>query len=284
MYIPSPPNLLLQGGKIDSSSSSYNAAISSTDLISISLSSSFDITSPPASLLTSSPGPAYAWHTLSRLDDGTLLLFGGDAEGSEPVETTTNSAWTLTLNDTMWTHQGTDWAGEPMRRIYHSAVSSGDKVYITGGLKNDGSGQAFADVYVFDAGTKVFQPMVPLPSGLYHHSSVLLPNGTLVVLGGMAIAPDTGNPATVDLSTLYVLDTTVDAPAWSERDVAGDTPAGRRGASLVLDDAGDAAFLFGGADAALSEALGDGWNLDLTSCTWTKSLDSSGELEIASLT
>ncbi|ORX40028.1 hypothetical protein BD324DRAFT_251312 [Kockovaella imperatae] len=275
-YVSSPPSVLIQGGKVDSTDfSSYASGVNSADLITIPLDASFDVTSPPVSQLSfASAGPPYAFHTLSTGDENSSLLFGGDSGGSEPVETSATSVWLL--NSTGFTHEPEAWGSQPIRRIYHSAVSSGGTVYITGGLKNDGSGQAFSDTYAFDSSSQVFTPMPPLPSGLYHHTTALLPNGTLLVVGGVAISTLTGNPSAIDMSTVYTFDTIADGSVWEERSLVGNPPTGRRGATLVLNDAGDQAFLYGGADAGLSQAMADGWKLDLTGCTWSQVLSSDG--------
>lgn len=268
-----PPALLIQGGKTGSEST-YTEAPNSDDLISISLASTFSTSTPPSSLLSSnSTGPPYAWHTFSFLSDDNFLFFGGDATGTEPVKTDAGSAWTLDLsNDSpAFTHEPAAWESEPARRIYHTANSDGQgKVYIAGGLKNDGSGQTYSDVYLFDSASNVFTSLPSLPSGLYHHSAIVLANGTLVVVGGVSISQDTGNPTTIDLSSIYSLDTTSTSPVWDEIDISGSVPSGRRGASLILSSAEDVAFLFGGANSDLTEVLGDGWTLDPVGCSWTQ--------------
>jgi hypothetical protein len=42
-----------------------------------------------------------------------------------------------------------NWAGEPTRRIRHSASSTSGEVWIVGGEEADGSGNSFSDHYVF---------------------------------------------------------------------------------------------------------------------------------------
>lgn len=145
-------------------------------------------------------------------------------------------------------------------------------MYITGGLKGDGSGVTFADVYANDSTNARFETLPSLPEGIYGHSSVLLPNGTLVLVGGVSTSPETGNPATTPMTRIYALDTNSDSPAWREGTVSGGDPAGRRGTAMALSDDGSKAFLYGGGDAALNEAYGDGWELDMATSTW-RSID-----------
>jgi len=169
-----------------------------------------------------------------------------------------------------WTHEPSGWGGQPMRRLFHSAAGpgSGGKVYITGGLRGDGSGTTFSDVYAYDIETSAFNAMPDLPQGTYGHNSVLMPNGTLLLIGGVATSSVTGNPATVPLSNAYIIDTAADTPDWEIRTVRGDEPAARRGGSLVLNEAGNKAFLFGGGDATFDSVFGDAWELDLDTASW----------------
>lgn len=243
--------------------------------------------------MTSDSAPAYAFHTLSNTaGSGTsydLLLFGGDGGSSTPTQTQPDSAWTGRLNasdaSAVWTHQDDSWGNQPQRRLYHSAAGPGSdgRVYITGGVKGDGSGATFSDVYAYDTSSQTFVQLPPLSQGTYHHNSILLANGTLVLLGGVATSPETGNPATIPLSQAMVLDTSSETPSWETRSIGGDgAPSGRRGSSLTLNADGSKAFLFGGADAALQSSLGDGWELDLGSASW-KQVTAQGNGESCAL-
>jgi len=211
-----------------------------------------------------------------------VLSFGGDGGPSEPTQTQADSAWKgkidVAKGTVEWTHEANGWGNQPMRRLYHSAAGPGDdgKVYITGGLKGDGSGAIFSDVYAYDVGSSTFEPVPDLPQGTYGHNSLLLPNGTLFVIGGVSTSARTGNAASIPLSNAYLLDTTAGSPTWEERTVGGTGPSARRGATLVLNEAGDRAFFFGGGDATYSSSWGDGWELDLGSSTW-KEVSAAGE-------
>jgi hypothetical protein len=286
-FIPNPPTLLIQGGKTDPSGSLTATSLPNTgDTILIPLTNAFITSAPPVTLLTTSSAPQYAFHTLSTLrGDSTsweVLAFGGDAGSTEPTQTQANSAWRGSVDagkqTVDWTHEANGWGNQPMRRLYHSAAGPGSdgRVYISGGLKGDGSGITFSDVYTYDTETSTFNEMPSLPQGTYGHNSLLLPNGTLLLIGGVATSPVTGNPATVPLSNAFVMDTTAGAPAWETRSVRGHGPEARRGASLVLNDSGNRAFLFGGGDATLSSAFGDGWELDLDTASW-KQVSQAGQ-------
>lgn len=159
-----------------------------------------------------------------------------------------------------------------MRRIHHSAVtgSNGGSVYITGGLKDDGSGQAFADVLVFDPTANTFSTLPSLPQALFHHVSIFLNNGTIVVLGGVYASAGTGTPTVLSPTTIYVLDTTSSSPGWDTITIGGTSPTGRRGATATLSQDGGTIFVFGGADAGLTTVYDDGWLLNVNNLGWTQ--------------
>ncbi|WWC70700.1 uncharacterized protein I206_104651 [Kwoniella pini CBS 10737] len=279
VYIPSPPTLIIQGGKTDSSSSyTYTSSPNTGEMLILPLSSGFTTSSAPFLSLDPSSAPTSSWHTLSAFtpDNETweILSFGGDGGTLEPVQTGSNSAWVLSTDakvSMVYYTRLPIGGGQPMRRIHHSVSSSSDgKVYITGGMKDDGSGSTFSDVYSYDSATSIFSAMPGLPIGLYHHTSILLPNGTLLAMGGAFTSSSTGGAALQDFSILYSLDTASPSSTWSEVYSNGEIPLGKRGASLVIDEEGSKAFLFGGADATLTEVYGDGWELNLANCAWKK--------------
>ncbi|WWD18514.1 hypothetical protein CI109_102967 [Kwoniella shandongensis] len=277
-YIPSPPTLLIQGGKTDPSSSfSYSNSPNTGETLLLPLTSNFSTNSPPFSTFNTPSAPTSSWHSITPIshmgDTWQLLSFGGDGGTSEAVQTAANSAWTIAVAPTTpsvnFTHQPTSLGSEPMRRIYHSAATGNDgKTYFSGGLKDDGSGATFSDVYIFDPTTSTFSTLPSLPVGLYHHTSMLLPNGTLLALGGAYTSPTTGSAALQPYSKIYSLDTTSTTPSWTEVSVSGTAPQGRRGAGSTLSEDGSKAFMYGGANAGLGQVFGDGWELDLGNCSW----------------
>ena len=159
-----------------------------------------------------------------------------------------------------------------MRRIHHSLASpiAGGQVFITGGEKDDGSGSVFAEVYCFDVTTSTFAALPSLPQALFHHVSALLPNGTLVVLGGAYSSSETSNPTTLPFTTVYTMDTSATSTGWTTSTIGGTTPSGRRGAGATLIDDGSKLLLFGGASSDLTTVYGDMWTLDLGNLGWTE--------------
>ncbi|BEJ13739.1 hypothetical protein CspHIS471_0309130 [Cutaneotrichosporon sp. HIS471] len=270
-----PPTVIIQGGKTDPSGQySYSSAPNSGDTLVLPLTTSFPASNPPYSLFSN--GPFYAWHCLAPLfsKDGewTLLSFGGDGGWASPISDA-RSAHLLTLNPTTGTMNYTQppegWGAQPTRRVRHSCAApvSGGKVYITGGQETDYS-EAFAQTFVFDPESMSFSPLVQLPAAIYGHSSVLLSNGTLLVMGG--VTSQSGAKALQPLDTLYALDTTSSSATWQSINVPA-APVARRSAFATLNPDGSV-FVFGGADAE-DKPLNDGWILDPQHLSWTQTFD-----------
>lgn len=274
---------MIAGGRTARSptDSGYTSSPNTADAFLLPLNTSFATDSASWQALTTSDAPAQSWYSLSPLtssgDSWTLLAFGGDKTDS-PTPTGNDSACLAELNvgngSLAWTPQAAGWADEPMRRIYHSVATGAPdyKVYITGGLKDDGSNQVFTDTYAFDPATPDFVMLSPLPQGIFHHSSVLLPNGTLLVVGGAYHSSVNDNPAVVPLASLLSLDTTLSTATWSTITLGGSaSPAGRRGATATLTSDNAQLILYGGTDAALTTAFSEIWILDLQTLEWTQS-------------
>jgi hypothetical protein len=200
-----------------------------------------------------------------------LLAFGGDAGPSEPTQTQSDSAWYMSVNigerTAEWQRQASGWGSQPSRRIYHSAVGGGGKVYITGGLRNDGSGIGFGETYEFDP-SHGFVEMAPLPRAVYHHGSVLLPNGTIIVLGGVSIDMATGVPAAQTMARISILDTSSPSSTWIEKSTVGIAPSARRGMAIVLSADGKEIYIQGGASTTFDTIFADSWSLNVETLEW----------------
>ena len=266
--------LWVHGGKTDRYNQfSYSSAPNTNDLFRLDLSQSFDLSSPPWEIPgdcgndTSCLGPLMAFHSLSAYDPSHMLMFGGQPDPNSDIvlPDRPDSAWTTNVrssDDLSWENQPQGWANEPSRRIFHSASSSGGKVFITGGQKADGSQTALNAHEVFDCDGPTFTalPTANGPPDLYGHTSLVLRNGSLLVFGGYSQSQNTLLP----FSTMWILDTWADTFAWSS--VRIDTtalPSARRNfAAVVLSDG--RILIHGGSDAVLQTTYSDGWILDTT--------------------
>lgn len=208
-----------------------------------------------------------AFHSLSAYDPSHMLLFGGQPDPNSDIvlPDRPDSAWTLDVQNTdspSWVNESQGWANEPSRRIFHSASSSGGKVFITGGQKADGSQTALSAHEVFDYTGPTFTslPTANGPPDLYGHTSLVLHNGSLLVFGGYSQSQG----ALLPFSTAWILDTWADTFTWSLVQIDNTTlpPARRNFAAVVLLDG--RILIHGGSDAVLQTTYSDGWILDTT--------------------
>ncbi|KZT02273.1 galactose oxidase [Laetiporus sulphureus 93-53] len=265
--------LFVHGGRADQYNEyAYSSAPTNNDMLVLSLTTSFNLSAPPWSYISgcdncSSPqDPSVAWHTMSPLNTTYMFLFGGElGSDSNAHPEAADSAVLVSIKDVsspVWDNEATSWADEPLRRMYHSACATGGKVYIVGGLKSDGSGEAFSTHYVFNPSVPSFTalPSSNGPPAIYGHQCVVLSDGRMIVFGGY----DYSSGALVAFDTIWALDTTDSTSSWSSVSVSSSTlPNSRRGFAATLVD-GQKVVLQGGADADLTISYSDGWVLDTT--------------------
>ena len=259
---------------------SYTSAPDTNDILYLSLSSSFNTIAPPWELVSStenstSQGPSLSWHTLSALNSTHALLFGGLPGPNAVTPIPEGSGLILSVLNRLqpvWLDKLTSWAGEPIRRMRHTAVTSmSGHIFIIGGERTDGSGLGFGDHVVFDPLTQMFSPLPPTansPPPLFGHASIILPDGCLLVFGGYSQAQAT----LVPLSTIWALNTSSNPLAWSVATVdTGSLPSPRMGFAAA-HIGGGRVLVHGGADANLQTNFDDGWILDTsrTPMTWTQ--------------
>lgn len=273
--------LFIYAGKTDPYNQySYTTAPNNNDLLKLSLSTSFNLTAPPweyvggSSNSSTSQGSPNAWSTLSAYNTSQLLSFGGQPGPNSlpPVATLPDSAEVLDIYNRLepsWKSEPQAWASEPIRRIYHAASSTGGKIWITGGEKADGSNSALSDHVVFDPNVPSFTllPTTNGPPDIYGHASIVLTNGSLIVFGGYSESLS----SLVQLSTIWMLDTTSDTLEWVMLLVDATTlPSGRRGFAATLIEGGSV-LIHGGCDATMQNVYSDGWILDTSKnpMVWT---------------
>ena len=264
--------LYIHGGRIDQYNQyAYSSAPVNNDILYLPLNSSFELSSPPWEYVagcancTTSQGPAVAWHTLTPFNTSELLLFGGDAGPDIARPEAADSAAVLDASDRQkpqWDLETSVVANQPDRRMYHTACESNGKVFIVGGEKTDGSGNAFSDHYVYDPQALSFTqlPSTNGPPDLYGHASVVLSDSRMIVFGGYSPSENTLLP----FSTIWSLDTTQSNYTWLSLQVSNTVlPSPRRGFVAVAVDDGKV-LVQGGADADMQNVFSDGWVLDTT--------------------
>jgi hypothetical protein len=270
--------LFIQGGKTDAwNEFGYTTAPTNNDLLFLALGAAFDPAAPPwdyvggAANACTTQGPAVAWHTTAAFSTAGVLLFGGVPSSGDPFamggkdSASLLDVWNQAAPS--WTCEPNDWAGEPVRRIKHASASFNGLVYLIGGMKADGSGEAFADHYAFDPTGPSFMQLSTsnAPPAIYGHKVVMLPDGRAVVLGGYVGSSGTYNPFT----TVWLLDTTQSPPSWSSPSVSSsNAPTSRIGFVAVPIDNGRI-LMQGGSDEPRQTVYSDGWILDTTQNPWT---------------
>jgi hypothetical protein len=208
------------------------------------------------------------------------MTVGGDGDWETHSDTSADSVWLADLNPSAgtasYTHEPTGWGNQPSRRIYHGCAAPvfGGDVYVTGGMTADGSGTTYNSTYKFSPASKEFTSLPAMPVGLYHHSTVLLGNGTLLNFGGVYMSPETSSPILEPLDRVFTLQTNSADPAWHTVGISGPAPAPRRGCSATLNPDGTV-FVYGGADVNFSTVYSDGWILDPNSLSWTQVITAS---------
>ncbi|KAF7322615.1 Adagio protein 1-like [Mycena chlorophos] len=267
-------SLFVQGGKQDSTNSqSYTGADAQGDLLLLSLEYSFSVDSPPWQFVSNpanesqSHGPAVAWHTMSVFNETFQLIFGGDPTPTASSFTDPDSAWLLDMLDHAapeFEDEPSNWDGEPIRRIHHTAVTSiSGEVYIFGGEKADDSGILFSDNYVFSpfAGTFTPLPTAGAPPAMTGHGAVILENEQVWLFGGLSA------DGLLSFETFYIFDTTTNT--WSTQNtVSANVPAPRRAFAFVLYE--DIILIQGGSDRNFLNFFADGWIYNITDSTWTQ--------------
>jgi hypothetical protein len=234
----------------------------------LSLSSSFDISSPSWQLISNSSfyAPAVAWHTISAFNTSGILLFGGQPGPNSPTVLVDlpDSAALLNVDnrlDPEWIPEVASWAGQPLRRIRHStATAPSGLVFIIGGEMADGSSNPFSDHYLFEHAGPSFTllPTDNGPPGVCGHASVILSDGRLLVFGGYSQP----QAALLPLSTIFTLDTTKSSLSWSIiRTSDSSLPSPRRAFAVALLSDGKI-LIHGGSDAVLQNNFDDGWILE----------------------
>lgn len=260
-YLPSSNSLLIHGGKTDPTDAySYSSAPNTGDTLVLDLFKDFTTGNEEWDVIAE--GPTVAWHTLDALDE-SVLLSGGDGGASLPVQTRNDSTYTFTANK--WSPGLTE---QPIRKIFSASSASPDAVYITGGEKADGSGLGYAEAWRVTAGA-TFEPLPDLPTDLVGHGSVLLRNGTLLLIGGLVPSAS----RFMEMTTLYTLDTTTLSAIWRTITLGSrNTPPTRRGHTATLGTANgkERIYVLGGVAGSLQggQVMGDMWVLDLDTGEW----------------
>ncbi|KAF9489781.1 hypothetical protein BDN71DRAFT_1455602 [Pleurotus eryngii] len=271
--------IFVYGGKIDAFNSfGYTGAPSTNELLILPLSSPFSALAPPWALLASSnnestsQGPHIAWSTLSPVNTSMALLLGGIADPNSDISIQTRADSAILIDvfnqlaPNIIAHPDAGYANEPVRRMQHAACTAPNgRVFIIGGVRADGSGTALSQHVIFDPSLS-FTSLGSDggPPAIYGHNCIMLPNGHLLVFGGLS--PISGG--LIPFDAIWVLDTSrIDDPTrpdWFQLNITTNAlPGPRRNFAAAL--LGDGRILIhGGQDASAQAVYSDGWILDLS--------------------
>ncbi|CAH1771327.1 15834_t:CDS:1, partial [Entrophospora sp. SA101] len=160
-----------------------------------------------------------AFHSMSigGQNNNSLIIFGGMSNGNALpdslyiFDTTSKSLASKAVTT------------ECTNRVLHTSVTKYDsKVFILGGsspvVSNDDVSDVLNTLCVYDSLTNIFKmsPISVLPNGISHHTSTLLSDNLIYVIGGISnVVADTGPPPLSDMNIITIYDTNLDT--WTSK-------------------------------------------------------------------
>lgn len=260
----------------------YSSGPNTNETISIDLSQSFQTNAAPwqsidRTLASQDSSPSTSFHSLTPLNNGNLLIFGGMPDPSANAQSGNNSAYIVSLSNggghASFTRASPSW-NEPERRMYHSAA--GDEqghVFIVGGETTSGSMAAMDQMWTINAAANnpTFRNAIANnpPAGVIGATATMLSDGTVLSLGGMD-----GNNTLQSFDTISSFSPS--SQQWrsiSTQGVNSSTqgyPSPRRG-HVAVPLPNQRLFIHGGASINFDQAMGDAWILDWSQSppTWS---------------
>ena len=167
-----------------------------------------------------------ASHTASLLPGGFVLVVGGEANAASGQGALTRAEiYSADLN--RWTDAGVMALG----RQHHSAtvLPNGRVLVIGGALGRSGNASTATTptAELYDASTNSWRTLAPAANSRSQHTATLLPDGRVLVVGGIAVATP-GAPAQ-SVATAEIYD-----PATNSWSPAGSLTLGRSGHTATL--------------------------------------------------
>ncbi|CAG8558691.1 3519_t:CDS:2 [Funneliformis caledonium] len=222
--------LYIHGGK----AGSKNDLEYTNQLLILDVSKSFAISDP--AWATHSVGPKVAYHTISigGSQNELLVLYGGEYLNTpnEPVPENPLFYYNTLEESPEW-YKANLSLGTPRKE--HTAVTrlNDSMNYFFGGIPDvsDITVSAlvqFQDLFKLDTRINFWniQSVDPnTPSGRFHHTATILPDGNMYVIGGYS------KDKLVDISQIYVYDTIKEI--WSVQTAVGTLPSARRDHAAV---------------------------------------------------
>ncbi|CAG8710658.1 21851_t:CDS:2 [Dentiscutata erythropus] len=244
-------NLYIFGGK--AGLRSLNDTSQNTgQLLILDISSEFQRSNP--AWVTGPVGPKVAYHTVSLggSQNELLVVYGGESGETPPP---LNS---LFYFDTIAQNWSIPNITAPSRRREHTAVSRLEDAsnFFFGGIPDSSSIVVSSQVQyndLYQLQTRINNwiavgPQTYTPSPRYHHTSTLLADGKMYVIGGFA------GSAMVDTASIYIYDTI--NGQWDLKTAGGNSPSQRRDHAAVGTNDGKV-IIHGGVDVTFTSLFSD---------------------------
>jgi N-acetylneuraminic acid mutarotase len=194
-----------------------------------------------------------------------IVMFGGmqDFAGSLTVADT----WVYDFNINTWTE--TTPASSPSLRTAYEMVydSESDRIILFGGYPG------LNDTWAYDVNSNTWEEMGPAvaPGPRYFHAMAYdVDSDRVILFGGYRDDPGPGGTQS-HMSDTWAYDYNTDT--WNELSPST-SPIARRAHAMTYDNESDRTVLFGGSDSS-DFVLGDTWEYDYNSDTWTESVNAT---------
>ncbi|KAJ2895834.1 hypothetical protein GGI21_005103, partial [Coemansia aciculifera] len=182
----------------------------------------------------------YAHSAVLQLSSGDMIVFGGVSDY------TTNN------------QDGTRW-----RQINRMVLDKPRHVAHAAKLGVRSEGEVGVGTIITDDGDQTPAAI----DDLIHHSSVLINDTQMVVLGGDVFIKEENMSMNLPFDTLYVYD--LDQMKWSTRNCSGDIPPAR--SVFSTSQLGSSIFIYGGVNITTwSQLFDDMYELDTNTWKWSK--------------
>ncbi|CAG8718548.1 24344_t:CDS:2, partial [Racocetra persica] len=239
--------------------SSNDTSQNTGQLLILDISNGFQRSNPPWVIGPS--GPKVAYHTVSvgGSQNELLVVYGGESGETPPPPNSLFYFDTITQN---WSIPNVTPSS---RRREHTAVTRLEdaSVFFFGGIPDSSSIVVSAQVQyndLYQLQTRiniwnVISPQTYTPSPRYHHTSTLLADGKMYVIGGFS------GSSMVDTSNIYIYDTT--NGKWDLKTAGGNLPSPRRDHAAV-GTKDSKVIIHGGVDVTFTSLFSDIAVLDTT--------------------
>lgn len=129
-------------------------------------------------------------HTATPLPDGTVLVAGGEVFPKPAVS-----------SEERYNPVTDSWSAVPLmgtaRRWHEAILLNNGKVLVSGGYGNTGGnvgGPTLASAEIYDPVANSWMPAASMAAARYYHTMTLLPDGTVLVVGGQTTTGNTNTP------------------------------------------------------------------------------------------